>query len=216
MFKIAPSILSADFKYLEAQLKELEASGVERIHIDVMDGLFVPNISIGFPIIQSIRSCTNMAFDVHLMVENPEKFIETTALAGANIITVHQEASKHLPRLIQQIKETGCQAGVSLNPATLIETLEYVIQDLDQVLLMTVNPGFGGQKFIQQMMHKIKECRNFIDKKGSQALVEVDGGITLNNAKECIQNGATMLVAGSALFEGQIQYNLEKFKEILK
>lgn len=215
MLRIVPSILSADFKCLEAQLKRLEASGIQYIHIDVMDGLFVPNISIGFPIIQSIRSCTNMKFDVHLMVENPEHLISHAALAGADSITVHQEACKHLPRTINQIKEAGCKVGVSLNPATIVETLKHVIDDVDQVLLMTVNPGFGGQKFIPNMMYKIKECRELIDQTNSKAFIEIDGGITVENAKACIQNGATRLVAGSSVFKGNIEQNLRKFAETL-
>lgn len=216
MTGIAPSILSADFKCLGNQLKEIEAAGIEVIHIDVMDGLFVPNISIGFPIIQSIRSCTTMEFDVHLMVESPERFIHEAATSGADTITVHQEACRHLSRVIYQIKEEGCKAGVSLNPATPIETLKHVIQDVDQVLLMTVNPGFGGQKFIPQMMEKIKSCRLFFKETGYSPRLELDGGITTDNAGACIQNGANLLVAGSSVFKGDIKQNIKQFQEILR
>lgn len=215
MHRIAPSILSADFKYLGKQLEEIEKTGVKRIHIDVMDGKFVPNIAIGFPVIKSIRSCTNMEFDVHLMVETPEKFIQDAVLAGADIITVHQEACKDLLRVIKQIKETGHRAGVALNPATPIETLKYVIQDINQILLMTVNPGFGGQKFIPCMMDKIKDCKNFIQKTGYSPVIELDGGITAENAAECIINGANILVAGSSVFNGNIKENSDQFQRAI-
>lgn len=207
--RIAPSILSADFKCLEKQLKELEHMGIKRIHIDVMDGVFVPNISIGFPVIKSIRSCTSMEFDVHLMVENPENFITVSALSGANSITVHQEACRHLSRTVHQIKEAGCKAGVALNPSTTVETLKYVVKDLDQLLLMTVNPGFGGQKFIPAMMGKIEDCRSFCQQMGCHPLLELDGGITAGNAKSCIENGADILVAGSSVFQGNMKENLK-------
>jgi ribulose-phosphate 3-epimerase len=210
---IAPSVLSADFKCLGMQLKELEDAGIRRIHIDVMDGMFVPNLSIGFPVIRSIRSCTGMEFDVHLMVEEPEKFISVAADAGADSITVHQESCRHLSRTIHQIKESGCRAGVALNPATTAETLKYVVQDLDQVLLMTVNPGFGGQKFLPAMMEKIKEIRMFFQQMGCSPALELDGGITAENAKACVLNGANILVAGSAVFRGNIQENVRKLLE---
>jgi len=215
MASIAPSILSADFKCLGKQLEEIEGAGVKQIHIDVMDGLFVPNISIGFPVIQSIRTCTDMEFDVHLMVKNPERFIYNAASAGASSIVVHQEACRHLPRTICQIKEAGCRAGVALNPATLTGTLKYVIQDVDQILLMTVNPGFGGQKFIPCMMDKIRECKNLCTELGCSPLIWLDGGITLENAEECIKSGADVLVAGSSVFSGDISGNLQSFQEIL-
>lgn len=214
MIRIAPSVLSADFKFLEKQLKEIENAGASRIHIDVMDGLFVPNISLGFPVIKSIRPCTDMEFDVHLMIENPERFIPDAAAAGADIITVHQEACRHLPRVLAQIKEAGCKAGVALNPATSIGTLKYVVHNTDQILLMTVNPGFGGQVFIEGMMGKVKECREFLNKTGCSPLIELDGGITAENAAECIRNGADILVAGSSVFQGDIQHNIQQFIKI--
>ncbi len=216
MADLAPSILSADFKCLEKQLKLIESAGINRIHIDVMDGEFVPNISLGFPVIKAIRPCTNMEFDVHLMVKNPERFIISAANAGADIITVHQEACSHLPRVLAQIKETGCKAGIALNPATSPETLKYVVRDACQILLMTVNPGFGGQIFINGMMKKIKECKAFLQAMGCNPYLELDGGITIENALECIQNGANILVTGSSIFNGDIQNNIKQFQTILE
>lgn len=216
MAEIAPSVLSADFKFLEKQLKEIENAEVSRIHIDVMDGVFVPNISLGFPVIKSIRSCTNMEFDVHLMIENPERFISDAAAAGADIITVHQETCRHLPRVLSQIKEAGCKAGVALNPATSVETLKYIVHNIDQVLLMTVNPGFGGQEFIADMIQKIKDCKKLLQDMDCDLLIELDGGITVENAAECICNGADILVAGSSVFCGDIQYNIRQFQTVLR
>lgn len=216
MKRIAPSILSADFSQLGIQINQIKQAGAEMIHIDVMDGIFVPNISLGFPVIQSIRPCTDMMFDVHLMVQNPDEFVKIAADAGAESITVHQEACTHLHRTITQIKEAGCKAGVALNPATAIQTLEYVLQDIDIVLLMTVNPGFGGQTFISGMMEKIRDIRELCVKRGCNPLIELDGGITLQNAKECILAGADILVAGSSVFENDIQDNIKKFNQIIK
>lgn len=216
MAEIAPSVLSADFKFLEKQLKEIENAGVKRIHIDVMDGVFVPNISLGFPVIKSIRSCTDMEFDVHLMIENPERFISDASAAGADIITVHQETCRHLPRVLSQIKEAGCKAGVALNPATSVETLKYVVHNTDQVLLMTVNPGFGGQAFIADMIQKIKDCKKLLQDMDCNSLIELDGGITVENAAKCIRNGADILVAGSSVFCGDIQYNIRQFQTVLR
>ena len=213
---IAPSILSADFKVLGEQLREIDTAGAKIIHIDIMDGKFVPNISIGFPIIKSIRPCTDMIFDVHLMCEHPEQLIELAAAAGADSITVHAEACTHLQRTIMQIKQAGCKAGVALNPSTIPEVLEYVVEDLDMILLMTVNPGFGGQKFIPQMMRKITECREFCRKHGCEPLIELDGGITLENAQDCILAGADILVAGSSVFNGNISENVKAFNDILE
>lgn len=211
---IAPSILSADFSKLGEQINEIEQAGVKIVHIDVMDGNFVPNISLGFPVIKSIRGCTDMMFDVHLMINDPDKFVKTAAESGADSITVHQEACTHLHRTICQIKEAGCKVGVALNPATSVNTLEYVIKDIDMVLLMTVNPGFGGQVFISEMMQKIKDVRELCEKKNCKLLLELDGGITLENAGECIKAGADILVSGSSVFRGNIQENIQKFNTI--
>lgn len=211
---IAPSILSADFSKLGEQINEIEQAGIKMVHIDVMDGSFVPNISLGFPVIESIRRCTDMMFDVHLMINDPDKFVKTAADSGADSITVHQEACTHLHRTIYQIKEAGCKVGVALNPATSVNTLEYVIKDIDMILLMTVNPGFGGQVFISEMMQKIKDVRELCEKKNCKLLLELDGGITLENAGECIKAGADILVSGSSVFRGNIQENIQRFNTI--
>jgi ribulose-phosphate 3-epimerase len=214
--RIAPSLLSADFKCLESQLKELECMSVRSVHIDVMDGQFVPNISIGFPIISSIRSCTEMEFDVHLMVEDPGRFIDSAAKAGADTIIVHEEACRHLFRVIDQIKSAGCKAGVALNPSTPVDTLKHVVRELDEVLLMTVNPGFGGQKYIPAMMDKIEESKTFFGQLNCSPILELDGGITAENAGECVSKGADILVAGSSVFNGNIQENILKISGGIK
>lgn len=213
---LAPSVLSVNFKCLEKQLRELEEAGIKRIHIDMMDGVFVPNLSLGFPVIEAVRSCTDMEFDVHFMIENPEKFIVNAASAGADFITVHQEACRHLFRTVRKVKDAGCRVGVALNPATSLETLRYVLPEIDQVLLMTVNPGFGGQNFLPGMKKKIIACRALIQDMGCGAQIELDGGITIENAAECIRCGADILVAGSSVFHGNMQDNVEQFQKILK
>lgn len=215
MGKIAPSILAADFGKLGDQLVQIERAGAEMLHIDVMDGVFVPNISIGFPVIHSIRSYTRMVFDVHMMVQTPENYIKMAVDAGADCITVHQESCPHLHRVICQIKEEGCRAGAALNPATPLHMLEYVVKDVDMVLLMTVNPGFGGRTFIPGMIEKIRECRELFASKNCSPLLELEGGITLENAEECIRAGADILVAGSPVFRNDIQANIQKFNRML-
>lgn len=207
MLKIAPSILSADFSKLGEDVKMLDKSGADWIHIDVMDGLFVPNISFGVPVIKSIRKVTSLPFDVHLMIEKPDRYIEDFVKSGADIITVHYEADKHLDRTINYIKSFKVKAAVALNPATPVESIKYLIPNLDMVLIMTVNPGFGGQKYIKYCSDKIRELRNLSDKVNKDLLIEVDGGITVENAAEAAKCGANIMVAGSAVFKGG---NIEK------
>lgn len=212
---LAPSILSADFSRLGEDLSLVEKNGITMLHIDVMDGMFVPSISLGFPIIESIRKKSDMIFDVHLMIEEPERYVERFAKSGADIITVHAEACTHLHRTIGQIKELGKKCGVALNPATSLSALDYVLEDVDMVLLMTVNPGFGGQKFIGAMYEKIRTLRKRITEEGLSVDIEVDGGIKVSNTKEAIEAGANVLVAGSAVFEGDIEANVREFKSLL-
>jgi ribulose-phosphate 3-epimerase len=200
MVKIAPSILSADFARLGEEIKDVEIGGADYIHVDVMDGHFVPNITIGPLIVEAIRPITALPLDVHLMIENPDQYIEAFAKAGADYITVHVEACKHLHRTIHFIKSFGVKAGVVLNPATPVETIQHVLSDVDMVLLMSVNPGFGGQAFIPEVTQKIKTLRRMIDEKGLQIEIEIDGGVNEVTAKLCIEAGATVLVAGSAIY----------------
>ncbi|MEK4148424.1 ribulose-phosphate 3-epimerase [Robertmurraya sp. FSL W8-0741] len=200
MVKIAPSILSADFSKLGEEIKDVENGGADYIHVDVMDGHFVPNITIGPLIVEAIRPVTSLPLDVHLMIENPDQYVEAFARAGADILTVHVEASRHLHRTIQSIKSCGVKAGVVLNPATSIETIKPIIDDVDIVLLMTVNPGFGGQKFIHSVLPKIKEVRDLVRSRGLETEIEVDGGVNEETAKLCIDAGANVLVAGSAIY----------------
>ena len=212
---LAPSILSADFLKLGEQLELVEKNGVSILHIDVMDGMFVPSISLGFPVIESIRRSSKMIFDVHLMIKEPERYLERFAAGGADIITVHAEACLHLHRTIQQIRQLGKKCGVALNPATPLSALDYVLEDLDMVLLMTVNPGFGGQSFIPAMYEKIHGLRELIAKKNLKIDIEVDGGIKAANTKQVIEAGANILVAGSAVFEGDIEGNIREFQKIM-
>lgn len=212
---LAPSILSADFSRLGEDLSLVEKSGITMLHVDVMDGMFVPSISLGFPVIKSIRKNSKMIFDVHLMIRKPERYVEQFAESGADIITVHAEACLHLHRTIGQIKQLGKKCGVALNPATPLSVLDYVLEDVDMVLLMTVNPGFGGQSFIPAMYQKIETLRRQIAEKKQNIDIEVDGGIKTSNAKEVIAAGANVLVAGSAVFEGDIEANVKAFQELL-
>lgn len=213
MAKISPSILSSDFSNLSDQINKIEMGGADLVHIDVMDGIFVPNITFGPPVIKAIRKNTSLPFDVHLMIDSPERFIEDFVEAGADIITVHEEASIHLHRTIQKIKSLGVRAGVALNPSTPLNAIEYILEDVDMVLIMTVNPGFGGQAFIPGMEKKIKKLRKIIDDRGLDIKIQVDGGVKLDNAKEIIDYGVDILVAGSAIFNGEdIIENTKAFK----
>lgn len=200
MVKIAPSILSADFSKLGEEIKDVERGGADYIHVDVMDGHFVPNITIGPLIVDAIRPVTKLPLDVHLMIEDPDSYIEAFANAGADYITVHAEACRHLHRTVHFIKSFGVKAGVVLNPATPVNMIEHVIEDIDMVLLMSVNPGFGGQKFIQSVLPKIAAVKKLADAKGLNIEIEVDGGVNEETAQLCIEAGANVLVAGSAIY----------------
>ncbi len=217
MKKIAPSILSADFSKLGEEISAVEAAGADYIHVDVMDGRFVPNITIGPLVVAAARKVTKLPLDVHLMIEEPERYVEDFATAGADIIVVHAEACRHLHRVVQQIKGLGKKAGVSLNPATHLNALDYVLEDLDLVLLMTVNPGFGGQSFIEACIPKIQQLRGMLDRRGCEAELEIDGGVKLDNIARIAHSGADVLVAGSAVF-GSSDYHetISEMKRLIK
>lgn len=200
MVKIAPSILSADFSRLGDEIRAIEAGGADYVHIDVMDGHFVPNITIGPLLVDAVRKVTSLPLDVHLMIENPDLYIPEFAKAGADIITVHQEAVSHLHRTVQLIRSLGKKAGVSINPATPVSTLEVILDELDLVLVMSVNPGFGGQSFIPSCLPKIEALRREIERRGLAVELEVDGGVKIDNIRQIVSAGADVLVAGSAVF----------------
>lgn len=212
---LSPSILSADFSRLGEQIKKLDEAGAQYVHIDVMDGMFVPSISFGMPIIRAIRGCSDRIFDVHLMIEEPGRYIADFAEAGADLITVHAESCKHLDRTIDSIKERGLLAGVALNPATPVSAISCLLEKVDMVLIMTVNPGFGGQKLIPYTVDKVRELKQLLDEKGLKTDIEVDGGINLSNVREVMEAGANIIVAGSAVFSGNVTENTENFLKII-
>ena len=215
MLKLAPSILSADFSALAADVKKIEEGGADYIHVDVMDGHFVPNISFGAAVMKSLNGKTSLPYDVHLMIENPDQYIGDFVTDQTEFITVHQEACVHLHRTIQNIKSKGVKAGVSINPATPVSSLECVLEDLDLVLIMSVNPGFGGQKFIPQTLNKVKELAAIKKERGLNFAVEIDGGVTLANAREVMDAGVEIAVAGSAVFGAEdVVQRVKEFKEI--
>lgn len=212
---LSPSLLAANFGSLETELQNITNGGARYLHIDVMDGKFVPSISFGMPVIKSIREITELIFDVHLMVDNPERYINEFADCGADIITIHAESTSHLNRAVMAVKELGLKVGVALNPATPLSVLEYVLDDVDMVLIMTVNPGFGGQKYISEMTDKIRELRSMVKKRNLDLDIEVDGGIKLDNVKKVLAAGANVIVAGSAVFGRATEDNTKAFMKIL-
>lgn len=215
-YQLAPSILAADFSRLGEQVRQVEQAGVKWLHIDIMDGQFVPTISMGVPVVASLRKVSSLFFDVHIMAQEPAHLVKEFAQAGADMITVHAEACVHLDRTLRLIREQGCRAGVALNPATPVETLEHVLELADMVLIMTVNPGFGGQKYIPYCTEKIRRIRKLAAVKKPGLDIEVDGGINRETIREVLGAGANIIVAGSAVFNGDIETNARELKGIME
>ena len=214
MIKLSPSILAADFTKLGEEVLAIERYGADMVHIDVMDGHFVPNISFGFPVIKALRRVSGLTMDVHLMIEEPSKYIDAFSEAGADIITVHYESDIHLDRTIKYIKSLGKKAGVAINPSTPVSVLEYVIRYVDMVLIMSVNPGFGGQSFIDYSLEKIQQVKKLADKYNPKLMIEVDGGVDSGNIKNVVKAGANVIVAGSAVFKNNnVEENINSLKE---
>lgn len=217
MIELSPSLLSADFYDLKTQIEQLNKLDVKYLHLDIMDGHFVPNITFGPGLIKKLRPHTDMIFDVHLMIENPEKYIEEFAKAGADIITIHPESTKHVHRAIQQIKSLGKKAGIVLNPHTHESVLEYLVEDLDLILIMSVNPGFGGQSFIESQLKKISNIKEMVDKRNSSCILEIDGGVKTSNVRKVLDAGINLVVAGSGVFNlDGIEKNVSDFRKIFK
>lgn len=213
---LAPSLLAADFARLGEQMRIIDQAGAQYFHYDVMDGTFVPNISMGLPVLQSIRKVTKKKLDVHLMITHPEQYISDFSDAGADIITVHAETCKHLDQIVGDIKREGVMAGVALNPSTPLGVLDYILPELDMVLVMTVNPGYGGQKLIPYTMDKIRELRGIVQRRGLSTNIEVDGGVKIDNVEQLLAAGANVIVAGSGIFKGDLAGNVETFLEKLE
>ena len=216
MLYLSPSILSADFTRLGEQVLQIEEAGANWVHIDVMDGMFVPSISFGMPIIKSLRKVSNLFFDLHLMIQEPIRYIEAFKEAGADLITVHVEACENIGETIKKIKQVGCKAGISINPTTEVSVIEPWIEEVDLVLVMSVQPGFGGQKLIEATLEKMKEARQLIDKKNPKCYLEADGGIYLYNVQQVLDAGVNVIVGGTSIFKGDIKENVSEFLKIMK
>ena len=213
--KIAPSLLSCDFAKMGEEIEKMDKCGADYMHLDVMDAHFVPNLTFGAPVIKAVRSYTEKPFDVHLMIEEPIRYIEDFVKAGADIITVHVEACKDVVATLEKIKECGVKAAITLNPPTPVSAIEPYLDKVDMVLVMSVNPGFGGQKFIPESLDKVKEIRTLLDAKGLDTDIEIDGGVNAGNLASILEAGANVIVAGSAIFSGDVADNVKKFKEIM-